>query len=87
MVSIEFEKATLETMWKLSEPGSEAEECFLRIPETEYYYDNRITENSPGPEPLEEMPLVRPPSNSSYPANSRYHSSKQFLKKISYLVL
>ncbi|KAI0071590.1 D-amino-acid oxidase [Panus rudis PR-1116 ss-1] len=34
---------TFDVMWKLSEPGGEAEGCFLRIPQTDYYYDGRDT--------------------------------------------
>ncbi|EFI26802.1 D-amino-acid oxidase [Coprinopsis cinerea okayama7 len=34
-----LEQATFDTMWKKSEPGSEAEECFLRVPQTEYFFD------------------------------------------------
>lgn len=28
-------------MWKLSEPGGEAEGCFLRVPQTDFFYDGR----------------------------------------------
>ena len=30
-------------MWELSAPGADAEECFLRLPQTDYYYDGRDT--------------------------------------------
>ncbi|XP_006463709.1 hypothetical protein AGABI2DRAFT_208623 [Agaricus bisporus var. bisporus H97] len=55
-----FEKDTFRTLWELSEPGSETDECFFRISETEYFHGERITDNSPGPEPLEEMPMYKP---------------------------
>ncbi|KAI0060748.1 D-aspartate oxidase [Artomyces pyxidatus] len=32
-----IEKETFDVMWKLSTPGGEAEGCFLRVPQTEYY--------------------------------------------------
>jgi D-aspartate oxidase/D-amino-acid oxidase len=41
-------------MWELSSPGSDTEECFLRIPQTEYYFVDQQK-----PEPLEKMPNVR----------------------------
>ena len=28
-------------MWKMSEPGEDAEHCFLRIQETQFFYDGR----------------------------------------------
>ncbi|KDR68348.1 hypothetical protein GALMADRAFT_256974 [Galerina marginata CBS 339.88] len=49
-----FEQETFKVMWELSEPGSNAEESFLRIPQTEYYYTER-----PQPDPLENMPDYR----------------------------
>ncbi|KAF9442840.1 D-aspartate oxidase, partial [Macrolepiota fuliginosa MF-IS2] len=54
-----YEKDTFKTLWELSEPGTETEECFLRMPQTEHFYYDRITENAPGPEPLEEMPFYQ----------------------------
>ena len=51
---IELEEETFNVMWELSSSGSDAEECFLRIPQTEYFFvDKRM------PEPLEKMPNVR----------------------------
>ena len=45
---------TFDVMWELSAPGSEAEECFMRIPHTEYYL-----QECPRPHPLESfMPNV-----------------------------
>lgn len=41
-------------MWELSAPGGEAEHCFLRLPQTDYFYDGRNPH-------LEWMPDVRPP--------------------------
>ncbi|KAH9477485.1 D-amino-acid oxidase [Psilocybe cubensis] len=46
-----FEEETFKVMWELSEPGNDAEESFLRIPQTEYFFVER-----PKPEPLEKMP-------------------------------
>jgi hypothetical protein len=40
-------------MWELSAPGSEAEECFLRIPQTEHFFVPRAS-----PDPLEKLPNV-----------------------------
>jgi hypothetical protein len=34
---LELEKETFDIMWELSTPGGEAEGCFLRAPQTEYY--------------------------------------------------
>lgn len=48
----ELEEMTFEVMWALSTSGNEAEECFLRIPQTEYFFDH----NFPEPSPLEAMP-------------------------------
>ncbi|KXN81881.1 D-amino-acid oxidase [Leucoagaricus sp. SymC.cos] len=62
-----YEKDTFKTLWELSEPGTETEECFLRMPQTEHIYHDRITGNSPGPEPLEEMPLYQPIPNEKLP--------------------
>ena len=28
-------------MWEMSAPGGEAEGCFLRLPQTDYFYDGR----------------------------------------------
>jgi hypothetical protein len=51
---IELEEETFNVMWELSASGSDAEECFLRIPQTEYF-----VVDPPKPEPLEKMPNVR----------------------------
>ena len=59
ILHIDFEKYTFKTLWQLSEPNTETEECFLRIPQTEYFSYDRLTDNSLGPDPLEEMPSVR----------------------------
>jgi hypothetical protein len=53
VLSLEYEEKTFEIMWEMSAPGSDSEECFLRLPHTEYFYDER-----PSPEPLEKMPNV-----------------------------
>ncbi|KAF7761404.1 hypothetical protein Agabi119p4_9396 [Agaricus bisporus var. burnettii] len=65
-----FEKDTFRTLWELSEPGSETDECFFRISETEYFHGERITDNSPGPEPLEEMPMYKPIPPQDLPPNA-----------------
>jgi len=52
---------TFEVMWALSASGNEAEECFLRIPQTEYFFDHNLE-----PSPLETMPNVRLPSSDIY---------------------
>ncbi|EPS95038.1 hypothetical protein FOMPIDRAFT_1169055 [Fomitopsis schrenkii] len=36
-----IDSATFDTMWKMSEPGADAEHCFLRIQETQFFYDAR----------------------------------------------
>jgi hypothetical protein len=41
-------------MWKLSEPGADAEALFMRLPQTEYYRHIRAS-----PDALELMPGVR----------------------------
>lgn len=35
----EIDKDTLEKFWAMSEPGSPAEHCFLRITESEFFYE------------------------------------------------
>lgn len=49
----EIDRKTFLEMWDLSRPGGEAEECFLRIKQTEFY-DKRL----PRPNPIETMPNV-----------------------------
>ncbi|EMD34685.1 hypothetical protein CERSUDRAFT_116873 [Gelatoporia subvermispora B] len=36
-----IDQETFKVMWDLSAPGGDAEECFLRLPQTDYYYDGR----------------------------------------------
>jgi len=48
-----YEEKTFEIFWEMSAPGSDSEECFLRMPQTQYYFDER-----PGEEPLAKMPNV-----------------------------
>lgn len=38
---IEIDEDTFKVMWELSAPGGDAEGCFKRIHETEYFYDGR----------------------------------------------
>ncbi len=40
-------------MWDMSAPGSDSEDCFLRIPQTEYFFDELVK-----PDPLDKMPNV-----------------------------
>ena len=36
---VALEEATFDVLWDLSKPGSDAEESFLRIPQTHYYQE------------------------------------------------
>jgi hypothetical protein len=54
----EIDRKTFLEMWDLSRPGGDAEECFLRINQTELC-DTRI----PRPNPIETMPNVSSPEN------------------------
>ncbi|KAL4251974.1 DAMOX/DASOX family protein [Abortiporus biennis] len=38
-----IDEDTFKVMWELSAPGGEAEGCFLRLPQTDYFYDGRDT--------------------------------------------
>lgn len=38
-----IDEETFKVMWELSAPGGDAEGCFLRIKETEYFFDGRAT--------------------------------------------
>lgn len=38
---IEIDEETFKTMWELSAPGGEAEGCFLRLQQKDYFYDGR----------------------------------------------
>ena len=40
---LEIDEDTFKVMWEMSAPGGEAEGCFLRLPQTDYYYDGRDT--------------------------------------------
>ena len=37
----EIDQETFKVMWDLSAPGGDAEGCFLRIHQTDYFYDGR----------------------------------------------
>ena len=37
----EIDEETFKVMWEMSAPGGEAEGCFLRLPQTDYFYDGR----------------------------------------------
>ena len=56
MICKEIDRKTFLEMWDLSRPGGDAEECFLRVNETEFH-DKRI----PRPNPIETMPNVSSP--------------------------
>src|ERR1700728_1290910 len=49
----ELDMDTFKVMWDLSAPGGGAEDCFLRIDQTDYY-----REKDTKPNPLEMMPDV-----------------------------
>ena len=36
-----MDEETFKVMWELSAPGGDAEGCFLRVPQTDYFYDGR----------------------------------------------
>ncbi|EKM56489.1 uncharacterized protein PHACADRAFT_172168 [Phanerochaete carnosa HHB-10118-sp] len=36
-----IDEDTFKVMWEMSAPGGEAEGCFLRLPQTDYFYDGR----------------------------------------------
>ncbi|KAL0958106.1 hypothetical protein HGRIS_000276 [Hohenbuehelia grisea] len=55
-----FEKDTFDIMWDLSKPGGEAEHCFMRVRQEEYY-DAELAK----PNPLEDMPDFQYLSNDS----------------------
>ncbi|KAF7796113.1 hypothetical protein EIP86_007286 [Pleurotus ostreatoroseus] len=38
-----MDEETFKVMWEMSAPGGEAETCFLRVPQTDYFYDGRDT--------------------------------------------
>lgn len=40
----EIDQDTFKVMWELSAPGGEAEQCFMRLPQEEYYVDHRDTQ-------------------------------------------
>lgn len=39
-----MDRETFDTMWTMSEAG-ETEGCFLRLPQVEYYADDRVTDS------------------------------------------
>jgi len=58
-----FEKTTFDIMWDLSKPnGDDAEECFLRVPQTNYYRDDKekvdVFEKMPNFRRLSETELI-----------------------------
>ena len=55
----ELDRETFEVMWEMSAPGGEAEGCFLRISQTDYFYDGRDVH-------LDWMPDVSPANPLTY---------------------
>jgi len=56
----EMEKETFNMFWDMSTPGNEAEGCFMRITQTEYYEGAFPLEtNDGGPHPMEALPAFR----------------------------
>jgi len=55
-----IDSETFKVMWELSKPGGEAEGAFLRLHQTDYYYDGRNTHLDwmPDFKPLEENSLI-----------------------------
>jgi hypothetical protein len=53
----EIDRKTFLEMWDLSRPGGDAEECFLRLKQTELY-DHDASTRIPRPNPIETMPNV-----------------------------
>ena len=51
-----MDRETFNKMWEMSEPGSDSEKCFMRIPQIEYYKEKRFGVNC-----LEVMPEVSAP--------------------------
>ncbi|KAH8110280.1 D-aspartate oxidase [Phellopilus nigrolimitatus] len=49
-----MDRETFRTMWEMSEAGKDSEQCFLRLPQAEYYCEER-----PGTTSLEVMPDFR----------------------------
>lgn len=48
-----MDRETFKKMWEMSAPGSETEHLFLRLPQVEFYAEERVGENC-----LEVMPDV-----------------------------
>ncbi|THH09578.1 hypothetical protein EW145_g1927 [Phellinidium pouzarii] len=49
-----IDRETFRVMWEMSEAGRDSEKCFLRLPQTEYYCEERL-----GPNALDTMPDYR----------------------------
>jgi len=62
----DVEYPTFLEMWKLSEPGGEAEHCFMRVPQTEYFDSPH-----PKPSPLDRMPKIRKIGTSDLPLGAK----------------
>jgi len=50
-----MDKDTFDEMWEMSAPGHPAEECFLRLPQEEYYCEEDYAQSGP----FNEWPDVR----------------------------
>lgn len=66
-----LDQETFNVMWDLSAPGGEAEECFLRLPQIDYFYDGRDVH-------LDWMPDVDVPVRSYVPYRSRKLPAQAF---------
>lgn len=53
MARADIDRRTFLEFWELSKPGGEAEHCFLRLKQTEYYHSE-----GPPSDSLEDMPNV-----------------------------
>lgn len=40
-----MDRETFSKMWEMSAPGTESENCFLRLPQTEYYAETKGDDN------------------------------------------
>ncbi|KAF9457140.1 D-amino-acid oxidase [Collybia nuda] len=60
---------TFNVMWELSKPGGEAEKCFLRLPQTEYYRDMCFKP------PLEVMPDYKEHAKDTLPPEVEHGST------------
>jgi D-aspartate oxidase len=62
-----MDKETFDRMWEMSAPGSDSEQCFMRLPQTEYYLETK-----PKPHELEHMPNFRYLESTEYVEGTVY---------------